>query len=175
MGPGLSCYAGVTGRCGRTEPKRTCPSGEVRNDLPPKSATPARSPILNLREKHKPRRGSGPPGRTPSEKGRDEVTKNEEGSAIRSSGGGGGLGTAQAQSGKGGLAGAHLPPVDEEASRHGHGDLFQAVGVGAGHFAASPDDDVVIGLMLEQAPRRLLAPEAQARAAVFVDRTEMVA
>jgi len=68
---------------------------------------------------------------------------------------------------------AYAPPIDEEASRQGDGDLFAAMGIGLAEFVAGPDDASIVGLELEQPPGGLDTPEAQARGAVFVDGPEL--
>ena len=61
----------------------------------------------------------------------------------------------EAKFGGGNAAGAHTPPVDEEAPGEGHRDLLAATRVGVAQFVPGPEEAAVVGLELEQAPRPL--------------------
>ena len=147
--------------------KRTCPRLDYGpQEFPAGEREPDRSPTLRLRASC-PSHISGRRGRAALKSGYwEDGVKERERSHRR------GRLEDEAQLGCGRATGADTPPVDEEPSREGDGDLLGATAIGGAQFLSGPDNAPILALELEEAPGRFLAPESQPRTAVFVDRTE---
>lgn len=134
-GPGLSCYPGAGA------PNRTCPSNR---EGPPEwifrreSTNPAGTPTLISVRPVAAQATLGWPAGSALKVSRQRTTR-RSGRGFED----------QSQLGATAPAGAHPPPVDQEASRHRDGDLLGPAAIGRAQFLARPRHRAIAGLELE--------------------------